>query len=297
MTQTAPTPGATSPEPTDVWRGFVGHGWRDTIDPRLFLQDNYTPYEGDSSFLSGPTARTTALWARLTAMFPQERERGVYDVDPHTPAAITAHAPGYIDRANELIVGLQTDAPLKRAIMPFGGWRVVETSLKTYGYDVDPRVEEIFTKYRKTHNDGVFDAYTAEILAARRSHIITGLPDAYGRGRIIGDYRRVALYGVDRLVEDKTLVKASLDALPSGEDVIRDREELAEQIRALGELREMAASYGVDVSRPAATAQEAIQWLYLAYLAAVKEQNGAAMSLGRCSTFLDVYLQRDLDEG
>ena len=297
MTQTVPTPGATAPDPTDAWRGFAGRAWRDTIDPRAFLQDNYTPYEGDATFLSGPTERTTALWARLTAMFPQERERGVYDVDPHTPAGITAHAPGYIDRANELIVGLQTDAPLKRAIMPFGGWRVVETSLATYGYEVDPRVEEIFTKYRRTHNDGVFDAYTAEIFAARRSHIITGLPDAYGRGRIIGDYRRVALYGVDRLVADKTLVKASLDALPSGEDVIRDREELAEQIRALGELREMAASYGFDVTRPAATAQEAIQWLYFAYLAAVKEQNGAAMSLGRCSTFLDVYLQRDLDEG
>ncbi len=295
MTQTVPTPGATSPG--SAWRGFVGQSWRDIVDPRGFLQDNYIPYEGDATFLSGPTARTTALWARLTAMFPRERERGVYDVDPHTPAGITAHAPGYIDRPNELIVGLQTDAPLKRAIMPFGGWRVVETALATYGYEVDPRVEEIFTKYRRTHNDGVFDAYTAEILAARRSHIITGLPDAYGRGRIIGDYRRVALYGVDRLVEDKVLVKTSLDAFPSGEDVIRDREELAEQIRALGELRQMAASYGVDVSRPAATAQEAIQWLYLAYLAAVKEQNGAAMSLGRCSTFLDVYLQRDLDEG
>lgn len=245
----------------------------------------------------GATGRTTALWARLTAMFPQERERGVYDVDVHTPASITAHAPGYIDRDAELIVGLQTDAPLKRAIMPNGGWRVVETSLQTYGYEVDGRVEEIFTKYRKTHNDGVFDAYTAEIRNARRSHVITGLPDAYGRGRIIGDYRRVALYGVDRLIADKRLVKASLDALPSGEDVIRDREELAEQVRALGELREMAGSYGFSISGPAATGQQAIQWLYFGYLAAVKEQNGAAMSLGRTSTFLDVYLQRDLDEG
>ncbi len=282
---------------SDPWRGFHGQGWRHMIDCRQFLQDNYTPYEGDASFLVGPTARTTAMWARLTAMFPRERERGVYDVDPHTPASITAHAPGYIDRDTELIVGLQTDAPLKRAIMPFGGWRVVETSLKTYGYDIDPQVEEIFTKYRKTHNDGVFDAYTAEILAARRSHIITGLPDAYGRGRIIGDYRRVALYGVDRLVADKHLVKASLDVLPSTENVIRDREELAEQIRALGELRAMAADYGFDISGPAGSAQQAIQWLYFGYLAAVKEQNGAAMSLGRTSTFLDIYLQRDLDDG
>ena len=230
-------------------------------------------------------------------MFPVERERGVYDVDAHTPASITAHAPGYIDQDTELIVGLQTDAPLKRAIMPNGGWRVVETSLRTYGYEVDPRVKEIFTKYRKTHNDGVFDAYTAEILAARRAHVITGLPDAYGRGRIIGDYRRVALYGVDRLIADKLRVKSSMDALASDEQVIRDREELAEQIRALAELAQMAASYGFDISRPASTAQEAVQWLYFGYLAAVKEQNGAAMSLGRTSTFLDVYLQRDLDEG
>ena len=279
------------------WRGFRGEHWRDTIDVRQFLQDNYTPYEGDASFLAPATARTAAIWARMTAMFPRERERGVYDVDPHTPSAITAHAPGYLDRENELIVGLQTDAPLKRAIMPNGGWRVVETSLKTYGYDVDPQVEKIFTKYRKTHNDGVFDAYTAEILAARRSHIVTGLPDSYGRGRIIGDYRRVSLYGVDRLIADKRLVKSTLDVLPSSEDVIRDREELAEQIRALGELLKMASSYGFDIAGPARTGQEAIQWLYFGYLAAVKEQNGAAMSLGRASTFLDIYLQRDLDEG
>ena len=279
------------------WRGFRGELWRDAIETRTFLQDNYTPYEGDASFLTGATERTRSLWSRLTAMFPQERERGVYDVDAHTPALITAHAPGYVDRDAELIVGLQTDAPLKRAIMPFGGWRVVETALETYGFDVDPHVKQIFTKYRKTHNDGVFDAYTAEIRAARRSHVITGLPDAYGRGRIIGDYRRVALYGVDRLVEDKRLVKSSLDALPSSEEVIRDREELAEQIRALGDLKVMAASYGHDISGPAATGQQAIQWLYFGYLAAVKEQNGAAMSLGRTSTFLDIYLQRDLDEG
>ena len=281
----------------DSWRSFRGQVWRDSIDTRRFIQDNYTPYEGDAGFLAGPTGRTKGIWARLTAMFPAERERGVYDVDARTPASITAHAPGYIDRDAELIVGLQTDAPLKRAIMPNGGWRVVETSLRAYGYEVDPRVKEIFTKYRKTHNNGVFDAYTAEILAARRAHVITGLPDAYGRGRIIGDYRRVALYGVDRLIAEKLKVKSSMDALPSDEHVIRDREELAEQIRALAELAEMAGSYGFDISRPASTAQEAVQWLYFGYLAAVKEQNGAAMSLGRTSTFLDVYLQRDLDEG
>jgi formate C-acetyltransferase len=283
--------------PDDAWRGFRGQVWRDSIDTRRFIQDNYTPYEGDAGFLTGPTERTTGIWAGLTAMFTVERERGVYDVDAHTPSSITAHAPGYIDRDAELIVGLQTDAPLKRAIMPSGGWRMVETGLRTYGYEVDPRVKEIFTRYRKTHNEGVFDAYTAEILAARRAHIITGLPDAYGRGRIIGDYRRVALYGVDRLITDKRRVKSSLDALWSDEHVIRDREELAEQIRALGELAEMARSYGLDISGPARTAQEAVQWLYFGYLAAVKEQNGAAMSLGRTSTFLDVYLQRDLDEG
>lgn len=294
-TEVAPVTGS-HPTEIEAWRGFRGVRWQNSIDTRLFLQNNYTPFEGDASFLAPATARTRALWSKLTAMFPQERERGVYDVDAHTPALITAHAPGYIDQDAELIVGLQTNAPLRRAIMPFGGWRVVETALKTYGYEVDPQVKEVFTKYRKTHNDGVFDAYTAEIRAARRSHVITGLPDAYGRGRIIGDYRRVALYGVDRLVADKRLVKSALDALPSSEDVIRDREELAEQIRALDELKQMAASYGFDVSAPAGTAQEAIQWLYFGYLAAVKEQNGAAMSLGRTSTFLDIYLQRDLDE-
>jgi len=281
----------------DPWRDFRGQTWRAGIDVRAFVQDNYTPYAGDASFLAGSTERTRGVWARLTTMFPAERERGVYDVDALTPSTITSHDPGYIDREAELVVGLQTDAPLKRAIMPYGGWRVVENSLRTYGYDIDPQLRTIFTTYRKTHNDGVFDAYTADVLAARRSHLITGLPDAYGRGRIIGDYRRVALYGVDRLVADKVLVKASQDALPSSADVIRDREELAEQIKALHELRTMAASYGIDVSRPAVTAHEAVQWLYLGYLAAVKEQNGAAMSLGRTSTFLDCYLQRDLEEG
>ena len=219
------------------------------------------------------------------------------DVDAATPSTITAHAPGYIDRDRELIVGLQTDAPLKRAIMPNGGWRMVETGLRAYGFAADERVREIFTKYRKTHNDGVFDAYTPEILRARKAGIVTGLPDAYGRGRIIGDYRRVALYGVDRLIEAKKAERAELDAQFGTESVIRLREELAEQVRALGELKQMAASYGYDVSRPAANAREAVQWVYFAYLAAIKEQNGAAMSLGRVATFLDCYLQRDLAAG
>jgi formate C-acetyltransferase len=282
---------------TDAWHGFWGRHWRDEIDVRRFVQDNYTPYEATAEFLAGPTERTTAVWGRLTALFVEERRRGILDVDASTPSSITAHAPGYIDRERELIVGLQTDTPLKRAIMPAGGLRMVESGLAAYGYELDARVRDIFTKYRKTHNDGVFDAYTEEILRARRAGIITGLPDAYGRGRIIGDYRRVPLYGVDRLVAAKQVERAALDKLPSSEDVIRDREELAEQIRALGELRQMAASYGDDISGPATSAREAIQWLYYAYLAATKEQNGAAMSLGRVSTFLDVYLQRDLGAG
>ncbi len=278
-------------------REFRGQTWRRSIDVRDFIQANRTPYEGDESFLAGPTERTLALWRKLSAMFPEERRRGVYDVDVETPSSITSHRPGYIDRDLELIVGLQTDAPLKRAIMPAGGLRMVENGLAAYGREIDPRVREIFTKYRKTHNDGVFDAYTPQIRAARRSGVITGLPDAYGRGRIIGDYRRVPLYGVDRLIAAKRAELGSLDEAGSSDEVIRDREELAEQARALAELKEMAASYGYDVSRPATNAREAIQWLYFAYLAAIKEQNGAAMSLGRTSTFLDIYLQRDLEAG
>lgn len=281
----------------EAWRGFQGTAWRDRVDVRAFIQANYTPYDGDAGFLSGPTERTRAVWAKVSALFPEERRHGVHDVDPVTPSSITAHAPGYIDRGRELIVGLQTDAPLKRAIMPAGGLRMVEIGLAAYGYRLDPAVKEIFTKYRKTHNDGVFDAYTPEILAARRSGVITGLPDAYGRGRIIGDYRRVALYGVDRLIEAKRAELRALDDADATDAVIRDREELSEQLRALDELKVMAASYGHDISRPAATAREAVQWLYFAYLAAIKEQNGAAMSLGRTSTFLDVYLERDLAEG
>ena len=280
-----------------AWRGFAPGPWQDRIDVRDFIQRSYTPYDGDAAFLAGATPRTTRLWSTLTAMFPEERAKGVYDVDPSTPAGITAHAPGYIDRDDEIVVGLQTDAPLKRAIMPYGGWRMVETALQTYGYPVDPVLRTIFTTYRKTHNAGVFDVYPPDVRAARKAGLVTGLPDAYGRGRIIGDYRRVALYGVDALVAAKQAERAELDALPSTEHVIRDREELAEQVRALRELVEMAAGYGCDVTRPAASAYEAVQWLYLAYLAAVKEQNGAAMSLGRTSTFLDVYLQRDLEAG
>ena len=281
----------------DAWAGFSTGPWADGIDVRDFIQRNYTPYEGDATFLAGPTARTTAVWAQIAAMFPEERAKGIYDVDPHTPSTITSHAPGYIDKDKDLIVGLQTDAPLKRAIMPNGGYRMVENALTTYGYEPDEVVREIFTKYRKTHNDGVFDAYPSDVRKARSAHLITGLPDAYGRGRIIGDYRRVALYGVDALIAAKRRDRALLDMERSVENVIRDREELAEQIRALGELKVMAASYGYDISGPATSGREAVQWLYFAYLAAVKEQNGAAMSLGRTSTFLDVYLQRDLAAG
>ncbi len=283
----------------EAWEGFTPGDWAATIDVRDFIQRNVTPYTGDASFLAGPTARTTAVWGKLSELMAAERasKGGVLDVDVSTPAGITAHAPGYLDRAAELIVGLQTDAPLKRAIVPNGGWRMVESGLRAYGFEPDERVREIFTRYRKTHNDGVFDAYTPEILAARRWHIVTGLPDAYGRGRIIGDYRRVALYGTDALIAAKRGERAELDAEYASEDVIRLREELAEQIRALSELTQMAASYGYDISGPATTAREAVQWVYFAYLAAVKEQNGAAMSLGRTSTFLDVYFERDLEAG
>src|SRR5690554_6947169 len=279
------------------WRGFERGPWSDEIDVRGFIQANYTPYEGNADFLAGPTERTTRAWEAITALFPEEREKGVYDVDATTPSTITSHAPGYIREGEDVIVGLQTDAPLKRSIMPNGGWRMVAKALETYGYGVDPELEKIFTEYRKTHNAGVFDVYPPNVRAARSSQIITGLPDAYGRGRIIGDYRRVPLYGVDALIAAKKQERALVDMERSTEDVIRDREELAEQIRALGELKQMAASYGYDISEPASNFREAVQWMYFAYLAAVKEQNGAAMSLGRTSTFLDVYAARDLAEG
>ena len=278
------------------WHGFHTGIWQKEIDVRDFIQQNYEPYDGDDSFLAPVTSRTRAIWDKLTALFVEERRKSVLDVSP-IPSSITAHAPGYIDRDNELIVGLQTDAPLKRAIMPNGGFRLVVNALKAYGYTADPNVVETFTKYRKTHNDAVFDAYTADVRRCRSSHVLTGLPDAYGRGRIIGDYRRVPLYGVNRLIERKQEEKRDLDNAPSTDDVIRDREELAEQIRALKELVQMAKSYGFDISGPARSGREAVQWLYFAYLAAVKEQNGAAMSLGRTSTFLDIYFERDLAAG
>jgi len=278
------------------WKGFNLGLWQKEINVRDFIQQNYKPYEGDESFLAPATERTENIWGQLSRLFIAERKKGVLDVS-QIPSGITAHAPGYIDRDNEIIVGLQTEAPLKRAIMPTGGFRMVLGALQTYGYEPDPHVVETFTKYRKTHNDGVFDAYTPDIRRCRSSHILTGLPDSYGRGRIIGDYRRVPLYGVARLIERKQEEKNSLDSAMSTDDVIRDREELSEQIRALKELQEMAKSYGFDISGPAGTAREAVQWLYFAYLAAVKEGNGAAMSLGRTSTFLDVYFERDFASG
>ena len=276
------------------WQGFATGLWTDEINVRDFIQANYRPYEGDRTFLSGPTSRTDDLWQQVLTLMQLEREKGVLDADTKVAAGITAHAPGYINPELEQIVGLQTDKPLKRAIMPFGGIRVVKKSLAAYGYALDSQTEEIFTKYRKTHNDGVFDGYTRDMRLARHSGIITGLPDAYGRGRIIGDYRRVALYGIDRLVDDKKAQQESLELDAMDEDTIRLREELSDQTRALFELKQMAATYGFDLGRPAATAKEAVQWLYFGYLAAVKEQNGAAMSLGRVSTFLDIYCERDL---
>lgn len=278
------------------WRDFEPGPWQSRINLRDFIQRNYTPYEGDRSFLAGPTERTRKVWEKLLPMLAEETKKGVLDVSQE-PSTIIAHGPGYIDRDLELIVGVQTDAPLKRAIMPKGGWRVVENSLKAYGYEPDPEIRKVYTKYCKTHNDGVFDAYTSDIRKARSSHILTGLPDAYGRGRIIGDYRRLALYGLDALIEAKQAERAELDDRHSTEDVIRLREELAEQIRSLKQIGQMAQSYGYDVSRPAADAREAVQWTYFAYLAAIKEQNGAAMSVGRVSSFLDIYLERDLREG
>jgi formate C-acetyltransferase len=283
-------------EATSPWQGFQTGLWQKEINVRDFIQQNYTEYDGDASFLAPATERTKKIWGKLTELFVEERRKGVLDVS-QIPSSITAHAPGYIDRENEIIVGLQTDAPLKRAIMPNGGFRMVATALKTYGYEPDPHVVEAFTKYRKTHNDGVFDAYTADVRGCRSSHILTGLPDAYGRGRIIGDYRRVALYGVSRLIEHKEQEKSALDSAQSTDDIIRDREELGEQIRALKELQKMASNYGFDISGPARNAREAVQWLYFGYLAGVKEQNGAAMSLGRTTTFLDIYFERDLASG
>lgn len=281
----------------EQWKSFNSGTWTEEINVRDFIQSNYSPYTGDDSFLSEPTERTATLWDKVKFLMAQEREKGILDTDTNVPSTITSHAPGYIAQDLEQIVGLQTDKPLKRAIMPYGGIRVVKKSLEAYGYQLDRTTEEVFTKYRKTHNDGVFDAYTSDMRKVRHSGIITGLPDAYGRGRIIGDYRRIALYGIDRLLADKRQQLDSLELDVIDESTIRLREELSEQMRALKELKAMAASYGCDISRPAATAKEAVQWTYFGYLGAVKEQNGAAMSLGRVSTFLDIYFDRDLANG
>ena len=264
---------------------------------RDFIQHNYSPYEGDETFLVGSTEKTRKVWAKLTELFAVEREKGVVDAETRLPQSLDTYGPGYIDKENEVIVGLQTDAPLKRGIFPKGGIRMVENALKAYGYQLDPMTKEIFTKYRKTHNEGVFSAYTEEILAARHSHIITGLPDAYGRGRIIGDYRRVALYGTANLIEEKKRFLKRLDIQEFTDEIVQEREETAEQIRALKSFEKMCAAYGFDVTRPAKSALEAVQFVYLGYLGAVKDQDGAAMSIGRISTFLDIYIEKDLAEG
>jgi formate C-acetyltransferase len=280
----------------NAWRGFRPGIWRSRVNVREFIQLNVSPYEGDASFLAGATNRTQKVWDTLKPLLAEEVRKGVVDVS-HEPSSIVAHDAGYIDKDLELIVGLQTDAPLKRAIFPRGGWRVVEDSLKAYGFEPDPQIKKIYTEYAKTHNDGVFDCYTDTIRRCRKSGIITGLPDAYGRGRIIGDYRRLALYGLDFLIEDKQREKReTYDRWPN-EFTIRLREELSEQIRSLEQIRVMAQRYGYDVSKPARNGREAVQWTYFAYLAAIKEQNGAAMSIGRISSFLDIYLQRDIAEG
>ncbi len=279
------------------WEGFIKATWTNEINVRSFIRHNYTPYDGDDSFLAGPTQDTLDLWAQVMDLTKQEREAGgVLDMDTKVVSTITSHGPGYLNKEKEKIVGFQTDKPFKRALMPYGGIRMAEKACADNGYQVDPEISEFFTVHRKTHNAGVFDVYTPEMRACRSSHIITGLPDAYGRGRIIGDYRRVALYGVDRLIEDKEEQKRTTRSAMYS-DVIRDREELSEQIRALHQLKQMAASYGFDISLPAVNTQEAIQWMYFGYLAAVKEQNGAAMSLGRTSTFIDIYAERDLKNG
>lgn len=277
--------------------GFNGNIWRDEINVRDFIQNNYVPYTGDESFLVGSTERTRKVWNKLTELFVVEREKGVVDAETRLPQGLETYGPGYIDKDNEVIVGLQTDAPLKRGIFPKGGIRMVENALKAYGYQLDPMTKEIFTKYRKTHNEGVFSAYPEEVLAARHSHIITGLPDAYGRGRIIGDYRRVALYGTTNLIEEKKRFLKRLDIQEITDEIVQQREETSEQIKALKSFEKMCASYGFDVTRPAVGALEAVQFVYLAYLGAVKDQDGAAMSIGRISTFLDIYIEKDLAEG
>ena len=283
----------------EQWEGFEKGDWQNEINVRDFIQRNYTPYEGDSTFLAGPTEKTKKLWDEVLELYKKEKasKGGVLDIDTKTISSVNAYEPGYIDKDLEEIVGLQTDAPLKRAIMPYGGIRIVEKACEAYDKKVDDEVEEIFHKYRKTHNDGVFSVYTPDIRAARSAHLLTGLPDGYGRGRIIGDYRRVALYGVDMLIEDKKKNLEILDDDCMTEEIIREREEISEQIKALNDLKAMAAKYGFDISKPANNSKEAVQWLYFGYLGAVKSQDGAAMSLGRTSTFLDIYFERDLENG
>ena len=283
----------------EQWKGFEKGEWKRKIDVRNFIQKNYTPYEGNATFLTGTTEKTKKLWDEVLKLYEKERNSNgsVLDIDTKTISIVSAHEAGYIDKDLEEIVGLQTDAPLKRAIMPYGGIKIVEKSCEAYGREVDPEVDKIFHTVRKTHNDGVFSVYTPDIRAARSAHLITGLPDGYGRGRIIGDYRRVALYGVDELIREKQLDLEELDVDEFTEDVIREREEIYEQIKALNELKAMAAKYRFDISRPAGNAKEAIQWLYFGYLGAIKDQNGAAMSIGRTSTFLDIYIERDLKNG
>ena len=283
----------------DAWKKFNAGDWQTEINVRDFIQKNYTPYVGDSSFLSGPTEKTKKLWDKVLELYKKEKEApgGVLDIDTKTISTVSAHDAGYIDKDLEEIVGLQTDKPLKRAIMPYGGIKIVEKSCQAYGREVDPEVDKIFHTIRKTHNDGVFDVYTPDVRAARSNKLLTGLPDGYGRGRIIGDYRRVALYGVDVLIEEKKHELYELDVDAFTEEIIRHREEVSEQIKALNELKVMAEKYGFDISKPATTAKEAIQWLYFGYLGAIKDQNGAAMSLGRTSTFLDIYIERDLKNG
>lgn len=283
---------------TKAWKGFTGKKWQEEVNVRDFIQNNYTEYKGDSSFLEGPTQNTTELWDQVMDLTKKERENGgVLDMDTKIVSTITSHDAGYLDKDKETIVGVQTDEPFKRSLQPFGGIRMSEQAAKSYGYEVDPEISYIFRDWRKTHNQGVFDAYTPEMRKARHNKIITGLPDAYGRGRIIGDYRRVALYGIDFLMDEKLQEFNDGDGMDMSQDVIQHREELSDQYRALIELKELGKTYGFDLSRPAENAQEAIQWLYLAYLAAVKQQNGAAMSFGRTSTFLDIYIQRDLENG
>lgn len=282
---------------TNQLEHFEGRIWKREINVRDFIQHNYTPYTGDESFLAGPTERTLKLWNQLSEMFKVEREKGVYDAETKQPQTLITYGAGYIDKENEVIVGLQTDKPLKRGIFPKGGIRMVETALESYGYKLDPATKDIYTRYRKTHNEGVFSAYTREIRAARHSHIITGLPDAYGRGRIIGDYRRIALYGVDNLIEEKKRFMDRLDVQELTDEIIQQREEISEQIAALKQFVQMCANYGFDVTKPAQNAREAVQFVYFGYLGAVKDQDGAAMSIGRISTFLDIFIENDLRNG